>query len=133
MYRNRQHADTASTSSGQSNARTSSRHNMASTFVGLQGQGVNMSSFCEACADRRHNRMPPNARKALEGATFIAKHLGGENESKRVRDEWKYVALVIDRILLIIYVSVCVLGGMGILLRAPALYDYRKPLTRNSF
>ncbi|KAK2183589.1 hypothetical protein NP493_304g07002 [Ridgeia piscesae] len=135
LYRSSHHVtpDTASTSSGHNIASTSSGHNMASTFVGLQGRNVNMSSFCDACADRRHNHMPPNARKALEGANFIAKHLGGENESKRVRDEWKYVALVIDRILLIIYVTVCILGGMGILLRAPALYDYRMPLTRNSF
>ncbi|KAI0212505.1 hypothetical protein LSAT2_002584 [Lamellibrachia satsuma] len=128
----------ASTSSGHSMApaycghnmpSTSSEHNTASSFVGMAGRGVNMSSFCDACANRRHNRMPPNARKALEGATFIAKHLGAEDESKRVRDEWKHVALVIDRILLIVYVTVCVLGGMGILLRAPALYDYRMPLT----
>ena len=76
--------DRASTSSGQNIASTSSGHNMASTFIGLQGRNVNMSSFCDACADRRHNHMPPNARKALEGANFIAKHLGGEDESKRV-------------------------------------------------
>ena len=50
----------------------------------------------------------------------------------QVRDEWKYVALVIDRILLIVYVTVCVAGGTGLILRAPALYDFRMPLTRDS-
>lgn len=152
MYKNLHRAtpDTASTSSVQNMTMTSSRHNMTSTssglnmttgsprhdikttFVGLEDLNVNLSSFCDACADRRHNHIPPNARKALEGATFIAKHLGGENESKRIRDEWKHVALVIDRILLIVYVTVCVLGGMGLLLRAPALYDFRVPLTSDS-
>ncbi|KAK2181623.1 hypothetical protein NP493_389g03107 [Ridgeia piscesae] len=135
MYKGPHHvtSDTASTSSdlGHNLAPTSSGHRMASTFVGLQGRNVNMSSFCDACADRWHNHMPPNARKALEGATFIAKHLDGENDAKRVRDEWKYVARVIDRILLITYVIACVLGGLGLMLRAPALYDYRKPLTNN--
>ena len=88
MYKGPHHvtSDTASTSSdlGHNLAPTSSGHRMASTFVGLQGRNVNMSSFCDACADRWHNHMPPNARKALEGATFIAKHLDGENDAKRV-------------------------------------------------
>ncbi len=76
--------DNASLSSVQNVAMTSSRHNIATTFVGLQHMNVNLSGFCDACADRRHNHIPPNARKALEGATFIAKQLDGETESKRV-------------------------------------------------
>ena len=84
IYRSTHHSmpDTASTSSA---------HHMASTFIGMQGRSVNMDSFCDTCADRRHRHMPPNARKALEGATFIAKHLGGEDDAKKVS------SLVFDR------------------------------------
>ena len=38
-------------------------------------------------------------------------------------DDWKFVAMVIDRILLWVYISVCVIGAAGILLNAPTLYS----------
>ena len=46
----------------------------------------------------------------------------------QVKDEWRYAALVVDRVLLWIYVAVCFVGGLGILMNAPVLYDDRQPL-----
>ncbi len=48
--------------------------------------------------------------------------------SFQTADEWKYVALVIDRIFLIIYIAVCLFGSLGLLMNAPALYDDREPV-----
>ena len=46
----------------------------------------------------------------------------------QVKDDWKYMALVIDRLFLYIYISVCLVGSLGVLLNAPVLYDNDKPL-----
>ena len=43
----------------------------------------------------------------------------------QVKDDWKYCALVADRLMLWIYMAVCFVGAVGILLNAPVLYDNR--------
>lgn len=40
-----------------------------------------------------------------------------------MRDDWTFVAMVIDRILMWVYISVCIIGAAGILLNAPTLYN----------
>lgn len=47
---------------------------------------------------------------------------------KQVKDDWMYVSRVVDRILLILYLLVCFLGGIAILLNAPTLYDGKQPI-----
>lgn len=37
--------------------------------------------------------------------------------SAQVEDDWKYVAMVIDRIFLWVFVTVCVLGTLGLFLQ----------------
>lgn len=46
----------------------------------------------------------------------------------QVIDDWKYVALVLDRILLWLFTFACIAGTCGIILVAPSLYDKRTPL-----
>ena len=46
----------------------------------------------------------------------------------QVIDDWKYVAMVLDRILLWIFTFACIAGTCGIILVAPSLYDKRTPL-----
>lgn len=45
-----------------------------------------------------------------------------------VSDDWKYVATVLDRILLWLFSFACVAGTCGIILVAPSLYDTRIPI-----
>ena len=47
--------------------------------------------------------------------------------------EWKYVAMVMDRLFLFIFFTACVSGTMGIFLNAPSLYDPREALSREDF
>ena len=46
----------------------------------------------------------------------------------QVKQDWRYMALVIDRILLWVYVGVCVFSTGAILMNAPALYDRNPPM-----
>ena len=46
----------------------------------------------------------------------------------QIKEDWKYVAMVIDRLFLWIFTTACVVGTFGIILQAPTLYDDRKPL-----
>jgi nicotinic acetylcholine receptor, invertebrate len=48
-------------------------------------------------------------------------------------DDWKYAAMVIDRMLLWIFSLAFFLGTLGILLKAPSIYDERKPLGKEGF
>lgn len=47
--------------------------------------------------------------------------------SQEIRD-WKYVAMVMDRLFLFIFSTACFTGTLSIFLYAPSLYDHRKPL-----
>jgi nicotinic acetylcholine receptor, invertebrate len=42
----------------------------------------------------------------------------------QVLEDWRYIAMVIDRLQLYIFLAVTVAGTMGILINAPHIYDY---------
>uniref|UniRef100_A0A4W5LHG6 Cholinergic receptor nicotinic alpha 2 subunit n=1 Tax=Hucho hucho TaxID=62062 RepID=A0A4W5LHG6_9TELE len=54
--------------------------------------------------------LSPSVIRALEGLHYIADHLRAEDE------DWKYVAMVIDRIFLWMFIIVCLLGTIGLFL-----------------
>ncbi|KAK7884811.1 hypothetical protein WMY93_027934 [Mugilogobius chulae] len=58
----------------------------------------------------------PALLKALEGVQYIADHLRAEDADFSVKEDWKYVAMVIDRIFLWMFVLVCILGSVGLFL-----------------
>lgn len=43
----------------------------------------------------------------------------------QVIEDWKYVAMVLDRLFLWIFTVACMVGTAGIILAAPSLYDQR--------
>ncbi|TRY98908.1 hypothetical protein DNTS_032003 [Danionella cerebrum] len=53
---------------------------------------------------------------AIEGMQYIADDLRAERRDLSVKSEWKYVALVIDRLFLWMFVFVCILGIVGLFL-----------------
>uniref|UniRef100_A0A1A9X479 Nicotinic acetylcholine receptor alpha 1 subunit n=1 Tax=Glossina brevipalpis TaxID=37001 RepID=A0A1A9X479_9MUSC len=57
--------------------------------------------------------------KTIEGSRFIAQH---------VEEDWKYVAMVLDRLFLWIFAIACVVGTALIILQAPSLYDKSEPI-----
>uniref|UniRef100_A0A671P189 Neuronal acetylcholine receptor subunit alpha-3-like n=1 Tax=Sinocyclocheilus anshuiensis TaxID=1608454 RepID=A0A671P189_9TELE len=52
---------------------------------------------------------------AIESVKYIAQNMRLQNEAKE--DDWKYVAMVIDRIFLWVFVLVCILGTAGLFLQ----------------
>ncbi|KAJ8016433.1 hypothetical protein DPEC_G00007160 [Dallia pectoralis] len=55
-------------------------------------------------------------KSAIEGVQYIADHLRAEDADFSVKEDWKYVAMVIDRIFLWMFVLVCILGTVGLFL-----------------
>ena len=43
-------------------------------------------------------------------------------------EDWKYMAMVLDRLFLGLFTLACFMGSGGIILRAPSLYDMREPI-----
>jgi hypothetical protein len=46
----------------------------------------------------------------------------------QVIEDWKFIAMVLDRLFLWLFTAACLLGTAGIILRAPSLYDMREPI-----
>ncbi|CAG5009304.1 unnamed protein product [Parnassius apollo] len=76
---------------------------------------------------RRWHRCP-ELHKAIDGINYIADQTRKEEESTRVKEDWKYVAMVLDRLFLWIFTLAVVVGSAGIILQAPTLYDERAPI-----
>ncbi|KAM9057444.1 neuronal acetylcholine receptor subunit alpha-4 [Megaptera novaeangliae] len=60
--------------------------------------------------------LSPALARAVEGVQYIADHLKAEDMDFSVRQDWKYVAVVIDRIFLWAFILVCLLGTVGLFL-----------------
>ncbi|EHB17796.1 Neuronal acetylcholine receptor subunit alpha-4 [Heterocephalus glaber] len=64
----------------------------------------------------RHLPLSPALTQAVEGVQYIADHLKAEDSDFSVKEDWKYVAMVIDRIFLWMFIVVCLLGTVGLFL-----------------
>ncbi|XP_069739995.1 neuronal acetylcholine receptor subunit beta-2 [Narcine bancroftii] len=67
-----------------------------------------------------------NIQEAIDGIRFIAEHLKCEDEDQSISEDWKYVAMVIDRLFLWIFVFVCVVGTLGLYLQ-PFFQNHTSP------
>ncbi|KJH43606.1 Neurotransmitter-gated ion-channel transmembrane region [Dictyocaulus viviparus] len=70
----------------------------------------------------------PQVVKAFENICFIAELLKKKDRDDKIDEDWKYVAMVLDRLFLLIFSFACFIGTVLILLQAPTLYDDRKPI-----
>ncbi|KAI5631247.1 neurotransmitter-gated ion-channel ligand binding domain-containing protein [Phthorimaea operculella] len=78
--------------------------------------------------DPHQSRFAGLLHKAIDGINYIADQTRKEEESTRVKEDWKYVAMVLDRLFLWIFTLAVVVGSAGIILQAPTLYDERAPI-----
>ncbi len=47
---------------------------------------------------------------------------------EQVIEDWKFIAMVLDRLFLFLFMAACLGGTGGIIFRAPSLYDMREPI-----
>ncbi|XP_030649855.1 neuronal acetylcholine receptor subunit beta-4 [Chanos chanos] len=55
--------------------------------------------------------------EAVDGVRYVADHMMGDDDDQSVIEDWKYVAMVVDRLFLWIFVIVCVVGTLGLFLQ----------------
>ncbi|KAG7236164.1 hypothetical protein INR49_001274 [Caranx melampygus] len=71
---------------------------------------------CGSIQSLSASAVSPAVVSALEGVTYIAEHLRAEDADFSVQEDWKYVAMVVDRIFLWMFIIVCLLGTVGLFL-----------------
>ncbi|CAI5453896.1 unnamed protein product [Caenorhabditis angaria] len=69
-------------------------------------------------------KLSDEAEKAIEAIEYITTHLTQDNKYKQQREEWMFVSVVIDRLLLYMFFAVTTGGTMGILLSAPNVFEH---------
>uniref|UniRef100_A0A915DNN7 Nicotinic acetylcholine receptor alpha subunit n=1 Tax=Ditylenchus dipsaci TaxID=166011 RepID=A0A915DNN7_9BILA len=70
----------------------------------------------------------PKVQKSFQNLCFIAELLKKKDRDNKVDQDWKYVAMVLDRLFLMIISMVCFFGAGFILMQAPTFYDTREPI-----
>ncbi|CAG9795064.1 unnamed protein product [Diatraea saccharalis] len=78
-----------------------------------------------------HSACPPEVHRTCFCVKFIANHTRMIEESTKVKEDWKYVAMVLDRLFLWIFTLAVLVGTAGIILQAPTLYDDRVPIDKH--
>ncbi|KHJ90132.1 Neurotransmitter-gated ion-channel transmembrane region [Oesophagostomum dentatum] len=64
-----------------------------------------------------------DALRAIDAIEYITDHLRQDDEYKMYRDDWKYVAMIIDRLLLYVFFGITIGGTCGILFSAPSVFQ----------
>ena len=77
-----------------------------------------------------HTRCSPAMHKSCVCVNFIAEHTRAKEDATKAKEDWKYVAMVLDRLFLWIFTMAVVVGTAGIILQAPSLYDDRIPIDK---
>ncbi|XP_044203570.1 neuronal acetylcholine receptor subunit beta-2 [Thunnus albacares] len=64
--------------------------------------------------------------EAVDGVKYISEHMKTEDDDEGIIEDWKYVAMVIDRLFLWIFILVCVVGTLGLFMQ-PLFQSYNTP------
>ncbi|VDM52836.1 unnamed protein product [Angiostrongylus costaricensis] len=70
-----------------------------------------------------HNELAPDAQRAVDAIEFITENLKDDETTKQYRDDWKFVAMVVDRLLLYGFFGITLGGTIGIVLSAPTVFE----------
>ncbi|XP_069482520.1 neuronal acetylcholine receptor subunit alpha-6 isoform X2 [Ambystoma mexicanum] len=79
---------------------------------------------CNALSRSAMAEQSPEFNEVIDSVRYIAENMKVQNETKEVEDDWKYVAMVIDRVFLWVFIILCVLGTTGLFLQP--LLDSKK-------
>ncbi|XP_028650700.1 neuronal acetylcholine receptor subunit beta-2 [Erpetoichthys calabaricus] len=96
--------------------------------IGTFGETAQASDTVDGVQEQSRSKPLPEEcchgfQEAVDGVRFIANHMKCEDNDQSVSEDWKYVAMVIDRLFLWIFVFVCVFGTIGMFLQ-PLFQNY---------
>uniref|UniRef100_A0ABM5EXK0 Neuronal acetylcholine receptor subunit alpha-3 n=1 Tax=Pogona vitticeps TaxID=103695 RepID=A0ABM5EXK0_9SAUR len=92
-------------------------------YITLKSNLTESSSSESVDALLSSSLISPEMRDAIESVKYISENMRLQNEAKETQDDWKYVAMVIDRIFLWVFVLVCILGTAGLFLQPLMVRD----------
>ncbi|XP_061923021.1 neuronal acetylcholine receptor subunit beta-4 [Entelurus aequoreus] len=75
------------------------------------------SAWTEDLHPRSNSDWANDVQEAVNGVCFVADHMMADDDDQSVIEDWKYVAMVVDRMFLWIFVIVCVVGTLGLFLQ----------------
>jgi nicotinic acetylcholine receptor, invertebrate len=71
--------------------------------------------------------------KALTNIKYLNNRMKKDNLDLEIIEDWKFVSMVVDRMLLLVFGVTFFVGTVGILMQAPSIYDKRDAITRFNF
>lgn len=83
----------------------------------------NLNSDASLAFSSLNGQLSPAAARATEAIEFVAEHLKCEDEYVQIREDWKYVAMTIDRLQLYLFSLGTTFGTLYIFLAAPHLFE----------
>ncbi|XP_071504068.1 neuronal acetylcholine receptor subunit alpha-3-like [Diadema antillarum] len=72
---------------------------------------------------RDNGKTPPRLKEGLEFINYIVERTKDEDKDRKIQAEWHYVAMVIDRLFLWVYIFIVTIGSMCIFLSSPLLWE----------
>uniref|UniRef100_A0A0N5CG98 Nicotinic acetylcholine receptor n=1 Tax=Strongyloides papillosus TaxID=174720 RepID=A0A0N5CG98_STREA len=82
-----------------------------------------LTSGGKTCSQDDDYGLGENANAAVEAIAYITDNMKSDEKDKALRDDWKYIAMVVDRLLLYIFFGITLGGTCGILFGAPTVFD----------
>ncbi|XP_063285827.1 acetylcholine receptor subunit alpha-1-A isoform X3 [Pelobates fuscus] len=56
----------------------------------------------------------PDVKNAIDGVKYIAETMNADKESNKGSEEWRFTAMVLDHILLLVFMIVCIIGTAAV-------------------
>ncbi|KJH52831.1 Neurotransmitter-gated ion-channel transmembrane region [Dictyocaulus viviparus] len=69
------------------------------------------------------DELTPDAQRAVDAIDFITENMKDDEITKQYRDDWKFVAMVVDRLLLYGFFGITLGGTIGIVFSAPTVFE----------
>uniref|UniRef100_A0A1A8I7Q3 Cholinergic receptor, nicotinic, beta 4 (Neuronal) n=2 Tax=Nothobranchius kuhntae TaxID=321403 RepID=A0A1A8I7Q3_NOTKU len=112
-------SDSAFSTPGHKNVASPMGHSHTNRKLDLRSSDYLYSGFTSTqdLQQRSSSDWATDVREAVDGVRFVAEHLMGDDDDQSVIEDWKYVAMVVDRMFLWIFVIVCVVGTLGLFLQ----------------
>ncbi|KAI6179402.1 hypothetical protein M3Y98_00606500 [Aphelenchoides besseyi] len=91
------------------------------TFGPTELSGETRSERAEHGHEQRVSR---ELKTTVESIAFIADHLKNSISEKKIKDDWRFISMIIDRLLLLVFFGITAGGTISIIFSAPHVFEY---------